>query len=175
MNYKVLIVNGAPQSGKDTFIDLLSKSGRYNVIKTSIIDPIKEISEFLNFNTENKTEKDRKLWADLLKATMDYNQYPITKTFKNIEDKLYNTNINNKDILICVIARNPKNIEIFKNQFKNIGINTTTVFINNNDKKIFNNIEDKSIYDYIYDLYIDNSGSLTELEETIEFVDWLEI
>lgn len=175
-NYKVLIVNGAPQAGKDTFIDMIQKSGRYNVIKTSIIDPMKDITNFLKFDTSNKTNKDRKLWADLLKTTMDYNNYPITKTIEHVEHKIQYM-FGNKNTIICIIARNPKNIEIFKQKFEEKSINTTTIFINNEDKEknIPDNPEDQSIYDYTYDLYIDNSSTLHDLEETVEFIDWMEI
>lgn len=172
---KVFIINGAPQSGKDTFIDLLSKSNRYNVIRTSIIDPIKEITSFLNFDTSKKTEKDRKLWADLMKATMDYNNYAITKTIEDVEKKDNFEYYSKKRFTIaCIIVRNPENIEIFKEKFKEKNINTTTLFISNKEKEKYipNNPEDKSIYDYTYDIYINNDKDIKQFEESIEFIDW---
>lgn len=170
---KYLIINGPPKSGKDTLISLFEQDERYFTIKTSIIDPIKKITNFMEVDMSIKTDKDRELWADLIKVTKKYNNYAFHKTVRFVEESL-NYFIPYKDVLVCIVARNPDDIKMFKT-FYSESSKVTTILMEREGCVIPNNTEDMSIYDYEYDLIVENNGDLKDLQEAVKETDWMKI
>lgn len=148
----IIIINGYGGSGKDTFVDLVSKYNK--VYNFSSVDKVKEIAKIIGWNGE-KDEKSRKFLSDLKKLTSDYNDMPFN-SIKEAINKFYSSD---KEIMFIHI-REPEEIKRVVNEF-----NAKTLFIKrDNIKKITSNDSDASVENYNYD-YIINNTSLEALEE----------
>ena len=80
----VLIINGAPRSGKDTFINTLTWENSGKVIRCSSIDWIKQ--QALNLGWDGiKDAKGRQFLSDLKNACINYADIP----FKKITEVLF--------------------------------------------------------------------------------------
>ena len=150
-NNTVVVINGHPTSGKDTFVKLCSKNDK-SVKNISIVDYPKSIAELCGWRG-SKLDKDRKFLADLLDILAEWDDIPFKKVCEFIEQ--CNNNI------IFIHSRSPYDIERFKNKF-----NATTIFIDNkNVKRVSNNHADNNVEDYNYDYIIDNNKGIVELNE----------
>lgn len=69
---KVVVINGAAESGKDKFIRYIKQNERYDytTINISTIDPSKEALRILGWNGEFKTEETRQAMVDLKRISM---------------------------------------------------------------------------------------------------------
>ena len=158
---KILIVNGYPESGKTTFEEIIAK--HYNSIIRSSIDCVKEYAmKYFDFDG-SKTEFWRRFLSQLKKMLIcefDYIFIDVSKTIKNFYRDV------NTEILM-IDSREPEEIERFKNQFHAI-----TVFVRrDNCNKNAGNSSDEDVENYEYDYYIDNNGTLEELEKSAcEFI-----
>lgn len=153
----VIIVNGKPRAGKDTFALLLNKCER--VYKYSSIDKVKAIALECGWKG-GKTEKDRKFLSDLKILTTAYSDMPfndlLEKTLDFYEDKI-------KERILLIDIREPDDIERCKNAFDAI-----TLFIkNDNVEAITSNEADANVENYEYDYYITNNGTIAEFETSI--------
>lgn len=149
---RIIIINGYGGSGKDTFVELVSKYNK--VYNFSSVDKVKEIAKIIGWNGE-KNEKDRKFLSDLKKLTTQYNDM----SFKSIKKAVNDFNTSDKEIMFIHI-REPKEIQRAVNEF-----NAKTLFIKRDDiKKVVSNESDASVEQYSYD-YVINNTSLEDLEE----------
>lgn len=154
---QVLIVNGQPQSGKDTFAAILGN--HFNVSTYSSVDKIKEMA--LKFGWDGlKDEKGRKLLSELKKALVEYDDLPT----KYMEER-YKDFIDDSDEEILVLfIRETEEIEKAKQRFF-----ARTVFVNNpRASRVVSNDSDRNISSSGYDYVVPNDGTLQEYEETIE-------
>ncbi len=164
---KVIIVNGYPQAGKTEYELYLTK--HTNCIIYSSITPIKEYAKKYfgwSGNEEDKTEDWRRFFSELkrmLVAEFDY-------IFKDLSIQINKFYRNTNAELLLIDSREPEEIERFKNQFQAI-----TLFVKNDRvEKIISNNSDANVENYNYDYYIDNNGTLEELEQkAIEFIERL--
>lgn len=164
---QVLIINGYPKSGKTQFEEYIAKHA--NSIIYSSITLVKEYAKKYfgwSGNENDKTEKWRRFFSEL--------KYMLVAEFDCIfKDLSVQINKFYRDInaeLLLIDNREPEEIERFKNQFQAI-----TVFIRNDRvEKIISNDSDANVENYVYDYYIDNNGTLEELEEkALEFINKL--
>lgn len=148
----IIIINGYGGSGKDTFVNLVSKYNKvYNI---SSVDKIKEIAKLMGWN-EEKDEKSRKFLSDLKKLSTDYNDMP----FINIRNAVNDFYESDKEIMFIHI-REPEEIERAAKEF-----DAKTLFIKRDDiDKITSNYADASVENYNYDYIIDNT-TLEDLEK----------
>ena len=153
MKKYIIIINGYGGSGKDTFVELVSKYNR--VCNFSSVDKVKEIAKIIGWNGK-KDEKDRKFLSDLKKLTTDYNDM----SFESIKSKVIEFN-NSDDEIMFIHIREPEEIERAVKEFnaktlliKRIGLN-----------KITSNYSDASVENYNYDYIIENT-TLEKLEES---------
>lgn len=106
------IINGTPGSGKDTFVDIFKNYWKYgDVYNFSSVDRVKEAAKILGWDSNVKTEKDRKFLSDLKSLSDSYNDQSfnlMTKQYKYLEN-----NGNLEDIIFYHI-REPHNIERLK-------------------------------------------------------------
>ena len=79
----VIIVNGKPRAGKDTFAQLLNQYE--NVYKISSIDKIKQIAIDCGWSGK-KTEKDRKFLSDLKMLVSDYSDVIFDGMLEKVMD-----------------------------------------------------------------------------------------
>ena len=167
---KILIINGLPRSGKDTFCE----TAYYNrglVYPISTIDRIKQIALFAGWSGE-KDAKGRKLLSDIKDALTLYNDLPRNYVLDYIRTKtdwLDNTfMVGSNDAIFLVQSREPEDIKRWKelNGAKSLYISREDV------QQVWGNHADDNAADYGYDYYLTNNGTIFEWEQkTVEFID----
>ena len=103
----VLIINGAPRSGKDTFINTLTWEKPGKVIRYSSIDWIKQ--QALNLGWDGiKDAKGRQFLSDLKNACTNYADIPFKKIIGHILSS-YNRYLWKADaVYFCTCVREPE-------------------------------------------------------------------
>lgn len=154
----IFVINGTGGSGKDTFVEYVSK--HIKAINFSSIDKVKEVARLIGWDN-GKTDKDRKFLSDLKKLTTEYNDMAFNDT-KNEVEKFMNTDAE----IMFIHIREPEEIKRAVKEF-----NAGTILIKReNLQNISTNYSDASVEDYDYD-YIINNRSLVDFEnEAFNFV-----
>ena len=153
----VLIVNGKPRAGKDTFVELLSCM--IPVYKYSIIEKVKCVA--LDCGCKGKKEeRDRKFLYELKKLTDEYSDMSFIDVYERIEafakDEI-------KEVLFAVDIRDPEDIEMMKDL-----TGAFTVFIENeNVPEITSNPADANVANYEYDFVIKNNGTMDDYKREV--------
>lgn len=161
---KVVIINGASGSGKDTFIELCRKCHK-EIGNVSMVSGVKRIAKTAGWDG-NKTPKDRKFLSDLkdlLDENFDYS-FKYVKSFINDQKRLpFFIQYDTDNLVTFIVARSPKDIGRLKRTFK---AHTLCITRKSADTNVGNasNHADRNIFDYDYDEYISNDGTLKELE-----------
>ncbi len=171
MKNLVFIVNGKPNSGKDTFtekfFDYININNNVNYLHISTIDHIKDIAEYLFGWDGIKDVKGRKLLSDLKNASIDYNDGPFKYCINKINEHNKKTesikNIVNISIVHC---REPKEIKKFVDHFGR-EICKTILIYRKNFQQIISNDSDKNVNNYVYDYTIHNDSSLSDFYKEI--------
>lgn len=160
---KILIVNGLPRSGKDTFAKIVKEN--ISAKKISSVDYIKTIAVLCGWNGEKNGES-RKFLADLKFLTSKYNDLSFNKVTEQIDE----FRENNDYELMLIDVREPEEIEKYKNIH-----NAITVFIDN--KRVEgeqSNKADASVKEFKYDYIIDNNSTISRFAHNIRnFLDEL--
>lgn len=151
----VIVVNGQGGSGKDSFVQACKDARpdlRYQNL--SIADFAKLVAKIF-ISDEVKTDAKRRLLSDLTDAFTRYDDVPFKSVCKAIEHPFCDTDIH------FVMARDPKDIQRFKDRYKAI-----TILLQRGDYRVYGNHADDSVFDFPYDYVIDNNGTIDELKET---------
>ena len=157
---KVIVINGMGGVGKSSFVSLCHEIDS-RVIETSTVDFVKEIALQAGWDGV-KDEKGRRLLSDIKDALERYNDVPNKKIDEFIQS--------HPDNIIFVNAREPHNIQYYKNKYNAIAVLVTNL----NAKTVHGNHADENIYNYNYDIHIDNSGTLEQLKKIAKvFIDSL--
>ena len=153
----VLIVNGKPRAGKDTFVELLSYM--IPVYKYSIIEKVKCIALDCGWKG-HKEERDRKFLYELKKLTDEYSDMSFVDVYEKIE-AFANDEI--KEVLFAVDIRDPEDIAMMKDL-----TGAFTVFIENeNVPEITSNPADANVANYEYDFVIKNNGTIEDYKREV--------
>ena len=152
MNKKVFIINGSGGVGKDTFCEYVGHYAKVKVI--SSIDLVKDYASKMGWNG-SKTPRDRKFLCDLKDLLTKYNDYP----FRDICQKVLWFKEDDNEFLFIHI-REPEEIDRAKREFNA----HTILMVNDNVKGIYSNHADARVLEYNYDIVVDNSGTLKDLE-----------
>lgn len=164
---KIIIINGYPRSGKDTFIDICNELTGGKVARVSIIDPVKDIAMKCGWGG-GKYARDRQFLCNLKNLLTEYNGYPMS--WLNSEVCKFIPNSNSEDILF-VTMREKADIEKFKKTWPR----AETLFIsrieakkayeqlNNNERNSADSDVDEAYAAETYDHFIYNNGSLDDL------------
>ena len=161
-NKIVVIVNGKPRSGKDTFCNYIikycEKNNKY-CDTWSTIDLEKELLEdIVNRTYDINSDRDRAFLSELKQLINRY--YDITfRDFVNL--------IEFYDGIFLIHTREWNEIVRFKDYCNEKNIKFITVFLTSPNEKEFNNWSDTFCIDRkdSYDIIINNNGTLEELEE----------
>lgn len=158
---EIVIINGTGGSGKDTFVEYVSKYAK--VYNFSSVNKVKEIAKLIGWSGA-KTDKDRKFLSDLKKLTTEYNDMSFN-SIKNAVDKFENSS----DEIMFIHIREPEEISRAVNTF-----NAKTLLVKREGLDLITtNYSDASVENYNYDYIIKNT-TLEELEKSAkEFVDKL--
>ena len=150
----VVVINGAPGIGKDTFIEKCKDyiADHYYSIKVynfSSIQPAVNLAREYHWNTR-KDPTSRNMLAEI----KQYLDKWFDASFKYITQKIHNTN----DYILSIIfvhIREPENIDRLKEYYKDSEtIKLITLYIENNDYKIqegITNSSDLNTGNYNYD------------------------
>jgi len=162
----IIIVNGYPQSGKDTFVSIackiLNRQG-INSYAYSSVEEVKKAAKLLGWNGV-KTPTNRNALSELKDLSSLYWDGP----FRSMEKQL---NFVTEGVIFFFI-REPEEIERMVKCYPE----TITVFIKRAEHEEATNHADQELENYIYDFYIFNNGSLERLEESINtFLEYNEI
>lgn len=155
------IVNGYPQSGKDTFIDIcLEKIGPYG-LKISIIDFVKKIAKECGWDGK-KSEKNRKFLSNLKDLLTEWEDVPYKKLLEKISR--FTFSLESYDVsdngIVFIISREKKDIERLQ---KDLNAKTILIKRKEAEKEQFSNHADKNVEEIKYDIIIDNNGSYGDL------------
>lgn len=157
---KIFIVNGYMESGKGAFEEFVGKNLNGKVGVTSMVAYVKQIAEKLGWNGQ-KDEKSRKFLCDLKDLLDDWDDSPFATTCMMVEQ------MKNDDVKCCFIdSRTPSDIQRLKER-----LGAKTIFVRRGIKQNYTNHADNNVELYTYDIEIDNTGTLEELEQkAIEFI-----
>lgn len=160
---KIVIVNGAPGSGKTSFEEICrDKLGEFCQLR-STVDLVKEIA-LIYANWDGKKDlKSRKFLSDLKDLLSQFNDIPFRDIvrFKDVwEDELDMYNVKREPHILFVDSREPEEIMRFKRE-----LNAITVLIRRANAEMVetSNHADANVLNCKYDYEIDNNGSLSDL------------
>lgn len=172
---RLVIVNGYPRSGKDTFVRLVREHGAENLPRffmksISTVDIIKDIaSDYLGWNGD-KTP----YWREKLSNMKDFFDKEFGLSLQSIKSELYKIDSLSYYIpkVLCVMVREPEQIACIVNMMNSEYSNSVeciTVCVNRDlcDKSQINHA-DKNVEGYLYDVYINNNGTLKDLKKSAE-------
>ena len=170
---KIVIINGTGGVGKSTFCQLCKEvlvEKNIEVLELSTIDWPKKVAKFCGWDG-SKEEKDRKFLSDLKKSLEDWDNSPTISVINNIKALT-----DEKDYVIFVNCREPKNINIFKQLCQdNLQIEPITLLIRNkNVAPITSNVSDANVENYNYNYIAYNNETLEHLKLSAKvFLDFL--
>lgn len=178
----VVVINGAPKSGKDTFCELCKKycntDESANVTILSSVDPIKQV--LYNFGWDGQKSDDiRDIIMKIKQIWINAQNGPTAFLFTNIME--FHKNHIGEDNIIFLHIREPEEIDKIKNMmtgFDAIGIEFYTILLireqaDHSNQRDADNTD--IIESYKYDKVLENNGEhLFDLDELCEgFIDWL--
>jgi hypothetical protein len=155
----IVVMNGTAMSGKDTFVKLATKC-IHGYYKASIIDWVKD-----KLNVTDKTQKTK----EVRKRLSDHLDANIELAYSHLFD---NVNLNARN-LVFVDIREPYVINRFVHDCEIVlKVRPITVHVNRNAGEDMGNHADQNTKNYIYDVEVDNNGTLDQLKiEAIKFRD----
>ena len=175
---KVVVVNGAPSSGKSLFERLCKEQCSYfrnrsgfdgtktlYVDITSTVDFVKEIAYNCGWDG-TKTPENRKFLSDLKALLTKWNNVPYEIIKERVENlpKI-------SDWIIFVDCREPEEVQKLKD-----GMNATTLLIRRDqaENTQTSNASDANVLEYNYDLTIWNNSDIIDLEKQAEnFIEYM--
>ena len=151
------VINGSGGTGKDSFCNFVRDYSGHDTFIISSVDDIKEKAKTMGWDGVSKSEKDRKFLSDLKDLCTWYNDAPFNY-IKGQIDYFYASI--HKEIMFIHI-REPQEIQKLKDAFPEL---KTILLTNKNVPNITTNSGDAGVFDYRYDYYIKNDGTLEDLK-----------
>ena len=158
MQKLIFVINGSGGVGKDSFCNAIKKYSGHDTYVISSVDDIKKKAISMGWDGVSKTEKDRKFLSDLKDLCTWYNDAP----FHYIKNQIMYFKATPKTEIMFIHVREPKEIQKLKDAFPEL---KTILVTNKNVPNITSNDADAGVFDYHYDYYIKNDGTLEELKE----------
>ena len=183
---KVVIINGKPQSGKDTFCKYAQgycdDDESANTLIISSVDPLKEMLTQLGWDG-TKTDKIRDMLMDMKQLWVQNQDGPTMFLFNNILE--FHKACTGEDNIVFVHIREPEEIKKLVNAltgFASMGIDVISLLVirkggedtPNQPAETRRSDDEAFINSYEYDVTINNDEDLIKLQElAAEFVDKL--
>ncbi len=181
MKTRVVIINGIPTSGKDTFVQMVADycdmDESANVFNISSVEPIKDMLIGFGWDGE-KSDSIRDIIASIKQLWVETQNGPTTFLFTNIY-QYHMMHAGEDNIIFCHI-REPLEIQKLVDVLSGMdvmGITVTTLLMNR--IVAYSNTDIQSddidnINSYKYDNIVHNDGTLEQFKEMAEkFVDML--
>ena len=140
MRTKIFVINGAPTSGKSTFVSFCGEWCDWHdkvLYERSMADPAYDIFWYFDIDVSIKDTRFRNCAAELIDTLTKYYDVPF-QTIKR-EINLYSNYEEDAPDFLFIHCRKPENIKRFVDEF-----GAKTIYIDNLKAK-------KKIYDRIYD------------------------
>lgn len=183
---KVVIINGKPQSGKDTFCKYAQgycdDDESANTLIISSVDPLKEMLTQLGWDG-TKTDKIRDMLMDMKQLWVQNQDGPTMFLFNNILE--FHKACTGEDNIVFVHIREPEEIKKLVDAltgFESMGIDVISLLVireggedtQNQPAETRRSDDEALINSYEYDVTINNDEDLIKLQElAAEFVDKL--
>lgn len=164
--FKIVIINGYPQSGKDTFVRFVNNT-KVVVHNCHTSTPAKDA--FITAGWDGrKTPEIRKALSDCMVLFEDL----FGATSLHIDKQIQycrSLEIKNEGTLVVLFIhiREPENIAKYREILEN-GHEVMTLLIDRETKEDPSNTSDENVEGYNYDYIIENNNSLEELQERAE-------
>lgn len=158
MNKLLFVINGMARSGKDTFCNFVRDYSGHDTFIISSVDDIKEKAKTMGWDGVSKTEIDRKFLSDLKDLCTWYNDSPYTY----VKNQIMYFEATPKTEIMFIHIREPQEIEKIKATYPYA---KTILVTNKNVPIITSNSADAGVFDYHYDYYIKNDGTLEDLKK----------
>ena len=169
---KIVIVNGAPGSGKTSFENFCQDiMGDYCQIR-STVDLVKEIASIYAQWNGKKDLKSRKFLSDLKDLLTNFNDIPFKDIvrFRDVwEDELGMYGVQEHPHILFVDSREPEEIARFE---KELGAISVLIRRQEAEMEVTSNHADAEVLNYKYTYEIKNDGNLDDLRaKAEEFLD----
>lgn len=151
----VVILNGSNGVGKDTFADMCSKYADTKHI--SSVDYVKEMA--LKIGWDGVKDEDGRKFLHNLKLTLDAYRDTI---WSDLMAKAEAERLSGTEVLFVDI-REPSEIRKAYKKFSDAEHTVCSALVTR-DGVVADNEADKFVNDFDYDFYIDNNGTLEELD-----------
>jgi len=165
----IVPINGAAQSGKDTFCEYVKNVCRMchdiTVFKMSSIDDVKNIAMEMGWNGV-KTDYSRKFLSDLKDLWTVYNDGPLNN-FKKKVAGLYDSY---PYAVILYHVREPEEIKKLKDYYTKMCI---TVLVRRPGVPVPDNHADQNVEKFKYNVMVNNSSNLAALYTLAEKFSWI--
>lgn len=161
----IIIVNGKPRAGKDTFISHLTTILRRRSIHVdafSSIDPVRDMLTAAGFDLRWKTEADRRLLAVVGQAVEDHSQWRTHQCLVRINDFAFSIHDASRSVMFLHI-REPKNIDTIKAASAQFYPCLTVFLESDRAENVTSNTADAGVADMIYDHTFQNNGTIEDL------------
>ena len=160
MNKHIFVINGSGGVGKDTFCNLVDKVSNGKCFSYSSVNVVKQVAQLCGWNGA-KEERDRKFLSDLKDLLTEYNDLPFKDICSQIESFLDASKLE----ILFIHIREPKEIQKVVDKYPQV----KTILISSiRVDHITSNHADAEVFNYEYDYYIHNDGSLDCLKEMAE-------
>jgi dephospho-CoA kinase len=168
---KVILINGAGGSGKDTFVELLKTYFlNTNIVENiSTIDDVKFLAHRMGWDGV-KDERGRQFLADLKNAWTKYNNGANERVLEKIVKWNSDENISSKSYLVFIHCREPEALSWFVEKLKKRKIQVCSLYVERLGIEEFSNSADKNVNQFSYDIVIHNNGTLDDLENIAKSV-----
>ena len=163
MNFNIVILNGNPKSGKNTFAELCE--GFSTIEHISYVDFTRNMLDNMGINYHGKTPADRQLLENINDALEKHSDIPFLDICR------YTENLSTLFTgILFVDIRKPENIKRYVERFPQ----TVTVFVDNGKPATNVTFSDSVVKNMKYDYTISNTGTIAELKDKAKmFVEYL--
>lgn len=163
----IIIVNGPPRAGKDTFVEFLTSMLRAKNIAVdafSSIDPVRDMLTGAGFDLTKKTQADRRLLALVGDAVEQHSAWRTRQCLSRIEDFAFSVP-RPLDSVMFLHIREPCNIETIRHWAATQSNHSCfTVFIESIlAEQVTTNAADAGVKEMSYDYTVPNDGTLDDL------------
>lgn len=161
---KIIVINGRPRAGKDTFVEFCQKHCNW-CLNVSTVDFVKKVANYCGWDG-TKTPENRKFLSDLKDLLTQWDDIPYKQVCNEIA--LFQNRVRmydfdpETDAIAFVHCREPKEIARLCEELGAQSLLITRDEIETNDQS---NHADAEVYNYSYDYMIPNENTLQDLEE----------
>lgn len=165
---KVLLIGGKAGAGKDTVANFIQHNFP-NVKRLALADPIKSIAFSMGWDGD-KDEKGRRLLQHLGQVGREYNENMW------VADAVWRINLNqlstDNNLFVISDFRFPNEYSVLKETFSDVVTLNIVGRQREMEDSLWKDVSENSLSDFKFDYTLVNSGTLSDLEETvIKFVE----